>query len=401
MTHIYKKSKYVIYIAAYATMLISFTWGLYFLAPTPIKGLFSLGMWACIFLFPFILIKHNDLSKWANILLLTLILMGILQIFRSVINTHASMYAFGNKWVTLFGNEYTSLLLTPPLFTYLATLRHNVIVLKRATWIFLILGALFSFTFKNPLSWIAIFGGVFFPYVNKRYKALLVLAIFEALIFCYTVRMYVIILGFTFTSYILVYIIDNSKWIRVTVISTIIAPLILFVPILYSTKELSPFEKMKLYVTNQTRDESLASDTRTFLYLEMAEDLTHTDSWLIGKGAFSHYYSLYFDQSSKGKYGRITSEVPFLNYLLRGGILYVVVYFGVILLAVYKAIWQGRNKFVQSIGIIAAGWYFNSFIGDITGSRFYHIAFFILIGCCLSKKWLNYTDLDIKRIFRK
>ena len=122
---------------------------------------------------------------------------------------------------------------------------------------------------------------------------------------------------------------------------------------------------------------------------------------LIGKGAFSHYYSFYFDQSNKGKYGRITSEVPFLNHLLRGGILYALAYYGLILLAIYKSTWQGNNKFVRSIGIIAAGWYLNSFVGDITGCKFYHIAFFLLIGCCLSRRWLNYTDIDIKRIMQK
>ena len=67
----------------------------------------------------------------------------------------------------------------------------------------------------------------------------------------------------------------------------------------------------------------------------------------------------------------------------------------------YKSTWQGNNKFVRSIGIIAAGWYLNSFVGDITGCKFYHIAFFLLIGCCLSRRWLNYTDIDIKRIMQK
>lgn len=397
----YKKSKYVIYIAAYATMTISFFWGIYFLAPTPIKVIFSLGMWGSVFIFPFVLINHNDLSKWGNILLISLLLMAAFQILRTVINTDESMYAFGNKWITLFGNEYTALLLIPPLFAYLGTLKYSTVLLKRATWIYLILGVACFFTFKNQLSWIAIFGVVFFPYVDKRYKMLLFIAIFEAILSCYTIRMFVIVLSFTFASYILVYIINRPGWTKFIVTGIVIAPLILFIPMLQSTKELSPFEKMNLYIMSKTQDTSLAADTRSFLYMEMATDLTNTNSWLIGKGAFSHYYSSYFDQSDKGKYGRISSEVPFLNYLLRGGILYALAYFGVIILAIYKAIWQGRNKFIQSIGIIAAGWYLNSFIGDITGCKFFHVAFFILIGCCLSKKWLNYTDSDVKKIMKK
>lgn len=401
MIEVYKKSKYSIYLAAYATMTLTLIWGLYFLAPTPIKLIFSIGMWSSICTFPFILIKQNDFSKWGNMLLRACILMAVIQIARTIFNTDASLNAFGNKWITLFGNEYTALLLSPPLFTYLGTLRYNVVLLKRATWIYLIAGVVFIFGFNNSLGWIAIYGTVFYPYVNKRYKALLLLAILEGILSIFITRMFIIIIVFVFASYLLAYVINKPRWNKILVITVTVIPLIFFVPTLHITKELSPFEKMSIYLSSKTNDTSISADTRTFLYTEIAHDLTNSHSWLIGKGAFSHYYSFYFDQSNKGKYGRITSEVPFLNHLLRGGILYALAYYGLILLAIYKSTWQGNNKFVRSIGIIAAGWYLNSFVGDITGCKFYHIAFFLLIGCCLSRRWLNYTDIDIKRIMQK
>ena len=401
MIGVYKKSKYSIYLAAYATMVLALIWGVYFLAPAPIKLVFSVGMWISIFTFPFILIKYNDFSKWGNILLQACMLMAIIQITRTVFNTDAAMNAFGNKWITLFGNEYTALLLMPPLFTYLATSKYNVILLKRATWIYLIAGVVCIFGFNNSLGWISIYGIIFYPYVNKTYKLLLLFAILEGILSIFTTRMFIIINVFIFTSYLLTYGINKPKWNKIFVTIIAIAPLFLFIPMLHTTKGLSTFEKLKIYISNKTDDTSISAATRTFLYVEMANDLTNSHSWLIGKGAFSHYYSVYFDQSNTGKYGRITSEVPFLNHLLRGGILYVLAYYGLILFAVYKSTWQGNNKFVRSIGIIAVGWYFNSFVGDITGCKFYHIAFFLLIGCCLSKKWLNYTDIDIKRIMKK
>lgn len=401
MIEVYKKSKYSIYLAAYATMVLALIWELYFLAPTPIKLIFSIGMWSSIVTFPFILIKRNDFSKWGNILLRACILMAIVQIARTAFNTDPSMNAFGNKWITLLGNEYTALLLLPPLFTYLGTLKYNAVLLKKATWIYLIAGFIFIFEFNNSLGWIAIYGIVFYPYVDKCYKTLLLLAILEGILSIFNIRMFIIIIVFTLASYLLVYVINKPRWNKIFVITITIIPLILFVPILHTTRELSPFEKLNIYLSSETDDTSMSADTRTFLYEEMSHDLTNSHSWLIGKGALSHYYSFYFDQSNKGKYGRITSEVPFLNHLLRGGILYALAYYGLILLAVYKSTWQGNNKLVRSIGIIAAGWYFNSFIGDITGCKFYHIAFFLLIGCCLSRRWLNYTDIDIKRIMKK
>ncbi len=91
MIEVYKKSKYSIYLAAYATMALTLIWGLYFLAPTPIKLIFSIGMWSSICTFPFILIKQNDFSKWGNMLLRACILMAVIQIARTIFNTDASL----------------------------------------------------------------------------------------------------------------------------------------------------------------------------------------------------------------------------------------------------------------------------------------------------------------------
>lgn len=38
---------------AYATLFISSFWGLYFMAPGPVKALYSLSVWVCVAFFPF------------------------------------------------------------------------------------------------------------------------------------------------------------------------------------------------------------------------------------------------------------------------------------------------------------------------------------------------------------
>lgn len=392
-----------IYVAASVTLLISSFWGLYFMAPSVIKGLFSLCMWVSVFSVPFVLVRDNDFSKTTNWLLCFLLIMAVFEIARSVFNTEAVMYAFGNKWFTLFGNEYTALLLLPPIYTFLGTKTYSVPLLKSATYYYIAVGILLSFLNKTPLSFLSIYAGVFFPYVKKKYKIFIGTVFFSAIVSAFfaenTARMFLVVLLFSFASYILVYIFDFRRLRHAFVLVVLITPLLIFVPMLsQSDNGTSIFQEMQEVVLDETDNSDMASDTRTFLYLEMASSLSKDNAWLIGKGAFSHYYSFYFDQSSRGKFGRISSEVPFLNYLLRGGIIYTIAYFCLIILAVYNAVWKAQNKFVQSIGIIAVGWYFNSFVGDITGCRFYHLAFFLLIGCCLSSKWLNYTDEEIKKI---
>ncbi|MDO4931774.1 MAG: hypothetical protein Q4E63_03850 [Prevotellaceae bacterium] len=392
-----------IYSATIVSILIASFWGLFMFAPPIVKGVMAIGMWTSVLFVPVALYRKNDFSRRANLVLRALLILGVYEILVSVFNTDASMYALGNKWITLFGNEYTALILMPPLFTYIGSSLYGVKKLKKATCLFLVCGALFSLALKYPLAFLTTFVIVFYPYVGKKYKCLIGLVFVEAIIKATMgdnpTRMFLIIIPFSIIVILFLYVIKSERIKKWFVVAVTVAPLILFVPMLMANNgEESFFQKANLYIVEKTDDDGLASDTRTFLYLEMAEDLTHTNSWLLGKGAFSHYYSLYFDQSSNGKYGRISSEVPLLNYLLRGGLIYVLLYFGLILIGAYNAIFNGKNKFVQSIGIMALCWYFNSFVGDIIGCRFYHVAFFILLGCTLSPKLLNMSDQKIKRI---
>lgn len=399
----YRKTKITIDIVAYASLLISSFWGLFMIAPSSIKAIFSLCMWTSFIVFPYILVRKNDFTRIGNFFLIVLIIMAVLQILRTAVNTDSSLYEVGNKWLTLFGNEYTALLMLPPLFSYLGTLKCSVNILMRMTYIYLLIGLILSVFMKFPLGILAIYTMIFYPYVNRKYRILIFIGIAETIIKAITgenpSRMYIIILGFSICSYFLVYIVKRKIIMKILATMIIIAPFLMFIPILDVSKQSETmFQKLQQYILVKSNDSDLSNDTRTFLYVEMAEDLTATDSWLLGKGAFSRYDSMFFSQSSKENVGRISSEVPFLNYLLRGGICYVIIYFGLLIYAVYNGIWKGKNKFVRSIAIIILGWYFNSFIGDITGCRFYHLAFFLLLGCCLSRKWLNYDDCEIGNI---
>ena len=144
------------------------------------------------------------------------------------------------------------------------------------------------------------------------------------------------------------------------------------------------------------------TDTRTFLFAELIEDLTKNNALLWGKGARSGYFSYYFYISTSGlgdHWYRITSEVSGLHFLLRGGIMFCVFHYGLIVYAVHKALMYGRNKFVQTIAILASGWIFISCFSFLHGFSIVIVGFYILLGCCLSEKWLNKTDKEIDKLF--
>ena len=122
---------------------------------------------------------------------------------------------------------------------------------------------------------------------------------------------------------------------------------VFFVPILKSQLgDKTPIQEMMELAVDSEDEENDATDTRSYMYIEMALDLTNTNSWILGKGAYSHYYSEFEHQNFKGQgvdYGRVTTEVPFLNYLLRGGVVYVFLYLSLFIVAIFKGILYGKR----------------------------------------------------------
>lgn len=399
------KGKRVILFFLFATVLIRFS-GSYSMSPAFIKAIYSIMVYLSLLIFPYKYILVNDFGKRTNILIRVCILYGIYSILVSVFNTAPDMYAFGNKWLTLFGNDQCALLFVPPIFIYLS---QNTRLLRFAiktsgkyiaiTSIYLIFGNIYSLAYVSIWIW------AFYHYVSKKYKLAIYFTILITVVaIIITARMLAIPLCVGIFANIFAYS-GHLRLLKYSSFGLLLLVPLVFLPILTLTdyvggNEESPFVKIQEVTSSKTKDENLTSDTRTFLYVEMAADLTNTNSWILGKGAYAHYYSAFFDESLLGKYGRINSEVPFLSFLLHGGIVYVCLYFGIFLIAIWKALYRGKNRFVKCVAMILSGIVFNSFIGDMTGCNFLHLMIFMLVGCCLSKRWLNYTDDEIKAILK-
>ena len=90
----------------------------------------------------------------------------------------------------------------------------------------------------------------------------------------------------------------------------------------------------------------MTKDTRTFLFQELNEDLTRTSSWFYGKGIFGTYYSqvmynnaLIGQANSDNEY-RLGTESGYLWLLLKGGIIFFILY----VLLFYTAIILGNKS---------------------------------------------------------
>jgi hypothetical protein len=186
-----------------------------------------------------------------------------------------------------------------------------------------------------------------------------------------------------------------QRFVKFISIVTVSLPLVLITLVI--SNEVSPFELIQQHTES---DKKLLHDDRTFLYSELAIDLTLTQTWLMGKGPIGSYYSTLMDDTTKSggeadNSNRIQNEVFLLSYILKGGLVYAVCYLILMIIAIFNAAFRGKNKLVRSMSVILSGVFVNSFMGDMTGCSLFQIVIWLIIGTCFSSKWINYTDSEI------
>lgn len=392
----YTNNELPIIVVFIATIIMSI-WGRSEQGPQVEKLFIAVSMWYAIFKIKRINIirAKNQTPQHIYILYLFLLISGIIQTIRSAI--WGNTYGNGNLYITLFGNEYTALLMAAPLFYYLSFTERPLLLLKRFSFYFACWCMILTITginFYSPVNIILLSIFIFYPYYSKKKRIIyLILIPFTIKFGLDGMRSFLILLTFGIISLLL------SRWKK---LSTIFCFGILFITIgtiIYSiqTKE-SPFTHMSKYSNKQ----NMVQDTRTFLYTELAEDLTETNSWLFGKGAYSGYYSEYFSKSYnliKGKTtGRLTNEVTFLTYLLRAGIIYLIAFNIIIILAIINILRKSKNEMMHRIAISLTGFFFNGYIGDMLGCNFFHLTIWIMIGLAFQNKYLTMNNNNIKHL---
>lgn len=384
--------------------LVTCGWG-FMGAPTVVKLLYSLLMWSSFIFFPWGWIKSCDFSRLGKLLLGGMLFWGAFEILRSLLGFSIDPNTIGNRYVTLLFNEYCAFIFFPPLFAYTIA-KYNVLpVLFRCAKIYILGGIALSLFFLKlvALSWLATSIMVFWKYVSHKNRMYIIIVFFAAFINALLGgRVLFIFILYSAAAYFSCYYRDFRRLRKFICIISVFFPLFAFAPLLSSSanKDDSGFKVILNYVSKELGgDDDLNADTRTFLYLEMAVDLTKHNAWIMGKGANSTYFSEYFLQVSGGDhYIRLISEVPVLLFLLRGGIVYALLYLSFFLLCIYKAVWKGKSRFINCIGIMLAGWFANLFVGDVNGFTFFHVIIFSLCGMTLSRMWLDKTDVEIKKL---
>lgn len=87
-------------------------------------------------------------------------------------------------------------------------------------------------------------------------------------------------------------------------------------------------------------------ENRGNLFEEVTSDLESTNSWLLGKGASGTYRS----KSITGDWSqRIVIENGYYNMVLKSGVLYLLLFLILVLIAIYRGLFKSNNRFSKSL----------------------------------------------------
>lgn len=375
--------------------------------PQFIKIIFGIGIYLSLFVLSFDLLRINyqNLNRLPQLILIGLFLLGFGSILTGFF-TESQLV--GNRFLTLFFNPlFAPIFILPVYSIYISKSNLNYIIQ------YIIVGVILTslIVFIHGISMdLIIVAGIIFPIVNNNKKFIIVL--FSLL--CVYVnlpnvdllegggRKLLICLFFFATSYIVVFLFKSRKALLFSSVLVSVLPfLILFFS--FSTGE-TIFQKVNDYfISNGSVNSYRSDDTRTFLYLELSEDLSNNDAWLFGKGAYSSYYSSYFDSQNitdgdVAQRGAI--EVTVLHYILKGGLLYTFLLIFFIQIAVNTAIFHSKNSWLAFVAFNINGYYFNIFVGDLNGFDFSSVCIWFFIGMCLNKYWLNLSNKELLESLR-
>lgn len=265
-------------------------------------------------------------------------------------------------WVTNFGNIYMAFSWIMPLTLLLG--------LKIENWRVMFASISFMFTIMvfaylcspflklneewiqllRPINFILLFGLYHYGFWSKI-KAYTIIAIYISIAISSSRRLEFLFLGLV----LVLLLIEKLKHIKLKkslLWYIIVGFVVVFVLIFTLGYE---------YVSNIIASIVEFQDSRTFLFKEFFVDINGSNR-IFGKGSLGTYYSDFFERTNryyrilgnKGWKGddpvRITVEVGYLQMILKGGFIMLILNISIYLYSIYTAIFKSNNKFIKSLG---------------------------------------------------
>jgi len=147
-----------------------------------------------------------------------------------------------------------------------------------------------------------------------------------------------------------------------------------------------------------SRLDNMTVDTRTFLFVELADDLSDRNR-IYGRGVLGTYYSPYFSYAeAHGLEGdsstRSVVEVGYLHMILKGGAIMVVLYLIVLVPAAYLGIFRSNNSIAKGGGYLIAAYLVMWTISYYSVFNAENIILWMAVGACMSPRFRALRDSE-------
>ena len=139
----------------------------------------------------------------------------------------------------------------------------------------------------------------------------------------------------------------------------------------------------------------LTENTRGVVYEAFVKDMSKKD-WVIGKGFLGKYYC---PGAEMDKDYRFIIESGYLQTILKGGIISLVLFLLIALPAAFLGIVKSKNILSKASGTIVILWLIDMFPWGMPAINIRYILVWVCIGICYSKVIRNLSEAEIRNSF--
>lgn len=143
--------------------------------------------------------------------------------------------------------------------------------------------------------------------------------------------------------------------------------------------------------------ERLDEDTRSIVEEAFFSDMKTYD-WIAGKGINGQYYCPYVDPSEQSSY-RSVVETDFLQIILKGGLVHLVLLLLIMLPAIYRGLFQSKNLLSKAAAVWILLWIAYLYPTSVTTFTLHYLLVWICVGICYSKKIRCLPDSRVRKYF--
>jgi hypothetical protein len=138
-------------------------------------------------------------------------------------------------------------------------------------------------------------------------------------------------------------------------------------------------------------------DTRSNVEQSLIADMNRMESY-VGRGINGMYYCPGVVNAINGTSYRTVIETGYLQIILKGGKIYLLLFLLILIPAVIKGLFYSKNIFAKGAALWILLWLFYLYPVIGTGFGLYYIIVWLCVGICYSKRILEMSDSQLKSV---